>query len=157
MWRDYIEPTQRFYSWVMNNHWGTNYRAYQEGFVVFRYALRPHGGYSGAEASRLALGLSQPLLVGESEEGRAEVPKLEIAPADVLALGIKPSDDGKDWIVRLFGVSGEDRKATLRWSDGRAPRIWRSDTSERAGTTVEGRTVAVRAWELVTLRVARDE
>src|SRR6202035_412468 len=37
VWREYIEPTQKFYSWVMNNHWSTNYRAYQEGIVEFRY------------------------------------------------------------------------------------------------------------------------
>jgi len=26
MWRKQIEPTQKLYSWAMNNHWGTNYR-----------------------------------------------------------------------------------------------------------------------------------
>ena len=31
LWRKHIDSTQRFYSWVMNNHWSTNYRAYQEG------------------------------------------------------------------------------------------------------------------------------
>jgi hypothetical protein len=31
VWRQHIEPTQTFYSWVMNNHWGTNYLAYQSG------------------------------------------------------------------------------------------------------------------------------
>jgi hypothetical protein len=30
IWRKRIEPTQTFFSWVMNNHWGTNYRAYRE-------------------------------------------------------------------------------------------------------------------------------
>ena len=30
-WRKTIEPTQQLYSWAMNNHWHTNYRAYQEG------------------------------------------------------------------------------------------------------------------------------
>jgi alpha-mannosidase len=63
VWRQHIEPTQTFYSWVMNNHWGTNYRAYQEGIVVFRYALRPHTRYHPALASRLAVSLSLPLLV----------------------------------------------------------------------------------------------
>ena len=43
IWRKHIEPTQTFYSWIMNNHWGTNYLAYQDGPVEFRYAFRPHG------------------------------------------------------------------------------------------------------------------
>jgi hypothetical protein len=45
VWRKHIEPTQTFYSWVINNHWGTNYRAYQDGLIEFRYPLRPHAGY----------------------------------------------------------------------------------------------------------------
>ena len=43
-WRKKIEPTQKLYSWAMNNHWHTNYRAYQEGPVQFRFVLRPHRG-----------------------------------------------------------------------------------------------------------------
>ena len=41
VWRKKIEPTQKFYAWVMNNHWGTNYRAYQEGPVTFRFRAAP--------------------------------------------------------------------------------------------------------------------
>jgi len=52
VWRKHIEPTQTFYSWIMNNHWGTNYLAYQQGKVEFRYALRPHWRPNAAEASR---------------------------------------------------------------------------------------------------------
>ena len=68
VWREHIAPTQTFYSWVMNNHWGTNYRAYQEGPVTFRYALRPHDGTDSAAASRFAIGRCQPLLAGGSAE-----------------------------------------------------------------------------------------
>ena len=39
-----IEPSATLYSWVMNNHWHTNYRADQEGETTFRYYLRPHAG-----------------------------------------------------------------------------------------------------------------
>src|SRR6201991_869991 len=66
VWMRHLDPTQTFFSWVMNNHWGTNYRAWQEGPVTFRYALRPHGRADAAEATRFATGLSQPLLVGDS-------------------------------------------------------------------------------------------
>ena len=74
IWRKQIEPTQKFYSWVMNNHWGTNYRAYQDGLIEFRYALRPHAGYSPAAAGRFAIGMSQPLIssAGTTIPNRAE-------------------------------------------------------------------------------------
>ncbi len=152
VWREYIEPTQKFYSWVMNNHWSTNYRAYQEGIVEFRYALRPHTGYSAAVSSRLAISLSQPLVVSKSSAGSLAPSLLRIDPADVLALAFKPSDDGNAWTVKLFGASGEDRRAKLSWSTKSAPRLWLSDTSERRIKQVEQDEITVRGWDLITLR-----
>ncbi|MBI4605133.1 MAG: hypothetical protein HY721_24480, partial [Planctomycetes bacterium] len=154
VWRKRVEPTQRLYVWAMNNHWGTNYRAYQDGPVTFRFALRPHGRYDPAEASRFAIGLSQPLLVAPARGAapRAE-PLLRVRPGDVLATALKPSDDGKALIVRLFGASGEARSAAVEWGGGAArPRsVRRSDTSERPGPEVTG-PVEVPGLGLVTLR-----
>lgn len=153
VWREHIEPTQKFYSWVMNNHWGTNYRAYQEGPVTFRYALRPHTGFDAAACARLAIGLSQPLLASATTAEVSGESLLEIEPADVLALALKPSQDGKAWIVRLFGASGEDRQARLKWASG-SPRTWISNLSEEPVHPAEEQ-VPVAGWDLVTLRVER--
>ncbi|HVJ08540.1 MAG TPA: glycoside hydrolase family 38 C-terminal domain-containing protein [Acidisarcina sp.] len=155
IWREHIEPTQKFYSWVMNNHWGTNYRAYQEGVVEFRYALRPHNGYNPSASSCLAIGLTQPLLASPASEKPPAPSLLRIEPADVLAVTFKPSDDGKAWIVKLFGASGEDRKAKLTWSTNTAPGMWISDSSELPLHPVEHDNVTVAAWDLVTLRADR--
>ncbi len=48
----HIEPSATFYSWVMNNHWHTNYRAYQEGETTFHYFIRPHAAYDPVEAAK---------------------------------------------------------------------------------------------------------
>lgn len=151
-WRKRIEPTQKLYAWVMNNHWGTNYRAYQEGPVVFRFVLRPHRGTTAAEASRFAAEFSQPLVVVPGR-GRAPggVPRLRVEPADVLVTALKPSDDRKALMVRLFGASGEAREARLTWSGPGPKRLYLSDTSERPGREVTG-PVAIPAWGLVTVR-----
>ena len=151
VWREYIEPTQKFYSWAMNNHWGTNYRAYQEGPVEFRYALRAHRGYDPAAASRFAIGLSQPLIPSTAITKLLSSPLLQIEPQDILALTLKSSDDGRAWIVRLFGASGKDQTAKLHWP-GRAPQqVWLSDLSERPIMAV-GEDIDVPGWALVTLR-----
>ena len=155
-WRKHIEPTQKFYSWVMNNHWGTNYRAYQEGVVIFRYAIRPHTGYDAAAASRFATGLSQPLIaIAAGGPSVASPALLRVEPEEVLVTAIKPSDDGKAWIVRLFGASGEDRAAKLTWSTPRPKNVWLSGLSEEPGTRTSDM-VTVRGWELVTLRAERS-
>jgi alpha-mannosidase len=152
IWRKHIEPTQTFYSWVMNNHWGTNYRAYQDGLVEFRYALRPHSSYDPASASRFAIGLSQPLVSSAGGQRSAMALKLQIDQKDVLLQECKRSRDGKAWIVRLFGISGENRRVSLTWTDSTPIKVWRSDPREhpleRLGTRVD-----MSGWELVTLRV----
>jgi hypothetical protein len=155
-WREQIAPTQKFYSWVMNNHWSTNYRAYQEGPVEFRYALRAHHGYDAANASRLAIGLSQPLVVSAAREGAPASSLVQIEPPDVLALSLKPSDDGKAAILRLFGASGVDRVARVRWNTSAQPHAWLSNTAEERIKPLTGE-IAVAGWALVTVRSEFNE
>jgi alpha-mannosidase len=156
VWRKHIDATQEFYSWVMNNHWGTNYRAYQQGPVTFRYALRPHRGSNTAEAERFATGLTQPLLVAPaSGPGSSSEPMLRVSPAEVVVQSLKPSDDGKAWIVRLFGASSDARQVSLTWSaDARAGKTWISNLAEEPVSAAEG-AIPVAGWQLVTVRVER--
>jgi hypothetical protein len=151
LWRDAIAPTQKLYSWAMNNHWETNYCASQQGVVEFRYAIRAHTGYNPAAASRFAIGLSQPLLGAVVSSHSLPAPLLRIEPEDVLALTLKPSDEGNAIIVRLFGASGEDRHAQLHWASPSASRIWLSDLSEKPIKPLTGE-IPVAGWEIVTLR-----
>lgn len=155
LWRERIAPTQKLYSWVMNNYWETNYRASQEGKVNFRYAIRAHHGYAPAMASKFAIGLSQPLLTAAAEEGAPASVVPEIEPSDVLALTVKPADEGDALIVRLFGASGEHRNATLRWKDGRKRKVWRSDLSEQSLEPIEG-PIPLAGWDLITLRIEQS-
>jgi len=54
---------------------------------------------------------------------RNDRPLLRVEPADVLVTALKPSDDNKAYIVRLFGASGHDRKAKLTWSTAPTPKL----------------------------------
>jgi hypothetical protein len=149
-WRKTIEPTQRLYVWAMNNHWHTNYRAFQEGPVVFRFAIRPHRGTTSSEATRLATGLSQPLV---AVPGRGAAPKatslLQVDSPDVQVIALKPSDDGEALIVRLLNTSEKPATANLKWA---APRpVWLSDTGEQPLKEVSGG-IPVPAWSVVTVR-----
>jgi alpha-mannosidase len=157
IWRKKIEPTQKLYSWAMNNHWGTNYRAYQEGPVVFRYVLRPHRGTTAAAASRFAIGFSQPLVaVPGRGAAPSATPLLRVEPADVLVTGLKPSDDGRAIIVRLFGASEKPASAKLRWPRRALPQLQLSDTSERPLRALTG-DIPVPAWGVVTVRAELPE
>ncbi len=155
VWRQHIEPTQVVYSWVMNNHWGTNYRAYQTGPVAFRYALRPHRSADLAAAHRFSVGLSQPLLFSRSHgQQSAAASLLRVEPADVVVLGLKPSDDGKAWIVRLYEASGRAQSATLVWLESKAGSTWLSNLAEESLKPITGN-IEIAAFDLMSLRVQR--
>ncbi len=156
VWLKKIAETQLFYSWVMNNHWGTNYLAYQQGPVTFRYALRPHRGNSPAEKERFATGLTQALVVTHAVEAAdPSDPMLRLSSEDVLVQSLKPSDDGKAWIVRLFGASAEAQEVSFTWAArAKAGRSWISNLAEEPIRVVSG-AIPIAGWQVVTVRVER--
>ncbi len=152
VWRQMVGPTQKFYSWVMNNHWSSNYRGFQEGPATFRYILRPHGAMDSADNTRFAAGFTQPLLaVPASDKKDLSSPLLTLSSDDVVITDLKPADDGKGWIVRLFGASGKDQTVTLHWERRRPRAIYLSDTAEDKLARA-GESISVPGYGLVTLR-----
>ena len=156
VWLRHLDPTQTFFSWAMNNHWGTNYRAWQEGPVTFRYALRPHKGVDFARATQFATGLSQPLVVMAANGVLPAIGALlHVEPADVVVEELKPSADGHGWIVRLFNASDRPADVRLSWS----PRAGVAETSrcnlaeEPLETFESGFSLA--ASELIIIRTER--
>ncbi len=154
VWRKQVGPTQKFYSWVMNNHWGTNYRAYQEGPVLFRYCLWPHGPYNATAASKRAIGLSQPLLVTAAGRGSIDPPLVLASAENVLVTGIRPSADGKAVMVRLWESSGRDSTTDLHWSRPIRSQ-YMSDLGELPISRLEN-AVKVPGWGVVTIRTERE-
>jgi hypothetical protein len=113
VWRKTVEPTQTFYSWVMNNHWGTNYRQYQEGPVLFRYILRPHAAFDAAEASRFATGFSQPLVIRPVSPKKPGAP-FTLESKSVMVIAFKPADDGDGYVLTLYNPSRNAEKINLK-------------------------------------------
>jgi len=150
-WIEHLKPSQTLYSYVMNNYWHTNYKAYQDGPTVFRYSLRPHKALALEEAARFGIGQSQPLVAAPAAGEAVTRPRPRVEPAGVIAATLKPSDDGKALIVRLFGASGKAEKATLAWSDPAPKAVSVSDISEKPGAAVTG-PVDVPPFGLVTIR-----
>ena len=150
-WLEHLQPTQTLYSWVMNNHWHTNYRAEQEGTTVFRYAIHPHRAFAPEEAARFGVSCSQPLLALQGTAIQSSRSRLRLSSDRVLVSALKPSDDGKGVIVRLFGASGKSEKIRLAWGHPSPHHVWLSDTSEAAKQEC-GNSVEVPGWGIVTLR-----
>ena len=155
VWRKKIEPTQKLYSWAINNHWETNYRAYQDGIITFRYALRPHKTFEPVAATQFSTGLSQPLVVapaGASGETNT-IPRLQLSSKQVIVQVLKPSDDGKAWMVSLFNPSVETQLTSLQWSSPVKGMSY-SNTTEEPLAPVTG-DITIAPQDVVTVRVER--
>lgn len=148
-----VPPTQTFYSYVMNNYWETNYKADQPGKTVFHYAVRPHGPFDAAAATRFAIEQSQPLLavpVDENAPPARSEPLLRVEPASVIVSLLKPSDDGKARIVRLFNAASQPVKATMIVSDSARRAVAWSSPREEIGPPVTG-PIELPGFGIVTL------
>jgi alpha-mannosidase len=119
---------------------------------MFRFILRPHRRSSPAEAARLATGFSQPLLPFKARGAAPSgTPRLRLTSSDVLVAGLKPSDDGRALIVRLWAASGQAASAELVWADPQPRALWMSDTSEKPLRRLEG-SVTLPPWGVAAVR-----
>jgi alpha-mannosidase len=149
-WIQHLAPSQTLYSWVMNNHWHTNYRAEQEGPTVFRYAISAHRRFAPEDAAKFGVGCSQPLLIVRGETPASSKPRLRISGKGILATAFKPADDGQGWIIRLFGASGKAQTASLRWEEPVPREVWLSNLSEKPLQKIH-EPIVVPGWGIVTL------
>ena len=153
VWRKKIEPTQKLYSWAINNHWETNYRAYQDGIITFRYALQPHKGFDAVASTRLSTALAQPLIVAEATGDALTTPRLQLSSPQLVVLALKPGNDGKAWMVTLYNPTEQAASTTLTWN-GQVGAAHYSNTGEEVMAPVEG-PITVAPQDVVTIRVEK--
>ncbi len=150
LWIEKNPQSATLYSWVMNNHWHTNYKADQEGPLTFRFSLQPHGAFASEDAYRFGTEIAQPLLA---------VPVIDkplVAPFKLDAAGtvvscIKRSRDGKATIVRLYNPSAKTDNVKFTWTTTPTS-VFLSDLTENplkpAGAAIE-----LAPGDVLTLRV----
>jgi len=148
----HISPAATLYSWVMNNHWHTNYRAEQSGPTWFRYSLHPHAAYDAVAATHFGVESTVPLIVATATGPAPAGSRLQIEPASVIATAFKPSDDGQALIVRLYNPTDQPQTARLHWSTP-VRQTWLSSGREEEGSPAPD-AIPLAKFELVTLRVA---
>jgi alpha-mannosidase len=152
-WIRELSPTQTVYSYVMNNYWHTNYKAYQEGRVTFRYSLLPHGAFNAAESKRFGIERSQPLIrVSSSKEAPELHPLLTIDPDEVLVSSVMPIREGTSLRVRLYNPMDRTARVHLQCRRARSTRLYRSNSRGEKLEVISGRfPMGPRA--IVTVRV----
>ncbi|MEX6688687.1 polysaccharide lyase family protein [Danxiaibacter flavus] len=153
VWRKKIDQTQTLYSWALNNHWETNYRAYQDGIITFRYAMRPHSQYDPAEATRFATALLQPLVVADATGNEQAESLLQLSSPNIIVTALKPADEGNAFIVTLFNPTDMKQQTALKWKYPVKSIVY-SNTGEHILNKVADE-ITIDALEVVMLRVEK--
>jgi alpha-mannosidase len=151
-WLKKNEPNSTVYSWVMNNHWFTNFPLTQDGPVTFRYRIMPHGAYDASMANRFGLEQAQPLIHLAANNDAISKPLLAIeGDPSVTVTIIKSTSEAGKVIIRLRSVSNKDEVVRLSWPAGNPKLVSICELEETPGKTVTGE-VTVPASGLLTLR-----
>ena len=149
---DRVEPTRKIFSYVMNNYWETNYKAVQEGDIVFRYSIEPYTGmYSPVRSARFGIDRCRPLLVIPANPNGTK-PAGSLVTVDnpnVLISSIRPSRDRRATMIRLFAAGGEPSTVVLTSRDGW--KFYRSSADQKRGEPVSG-PIRMSAFEILLLR-----
>ncbi len=121
LWREHIDPNGTIYSWVCNNHWETNYKAGQDGWLECSYYIRPYlGKYDPAKSQRFARGIIDVDLTPEL---------LQTGNENVIVTRLKPcrepaakadSPYGPGLLVRLYNPTDKPQTVSLRFA---APQV----------------------------------
>jgi hypothetical protein len=151
-WMNKLEPSSTIYSWVMNNHWITNFPLTQDGPVTFRYRLLLHGKYSAVDANRFGLEQSQPL-VHVSANNNPKINPLVVVNNDMVYVTIiKSLADSKETLLRLRSLSDNPETITLSFP-GRIPESIRiCPVGEESGDQITP-TFSMLPYGMTTLRV----
>ena len=120
--------------------------------LTFRYRVRAHGRYEPDQAYRFGAGLAQPLLVS----GPAlSPPLLKVSDPRVAVTSLRPSDDGKALLARLWCVGDLPASVRLSWRAGIGGRVSLADSAGRPIRPC-GATIPMAGWQVLTVRAERS-
>lgn len=151
-WVDKLASSATVYSWVMNNHWHTNFPLTQDGPVRFRYRLFPHEGYDVVQANRFGLEQSQPLVYVAADKDPQVRPLVAIDNPKVYATILKSLDTDRALIVRLRSLSDKGEKVRLSFPEKHPERFSLCIREEDPGKDYEGE-LMMNPYGQVTLKL----
>lgn len=151
-WEEHAKSSSKLFSWVMNNSWFTNYKAEQEGTAKFRYIFQPHKQFDYSSSYKFGTEQSQPLLITYSKykNERENVITLD-ENAKIVVTSLKPSNDGKGYIVRLYNPTDEKCTNTIKYANT-IEKVFISNGDEEE-MKISSLKIELAPFEVVTLKI----
>jgi len=114
-WRDRTAAGTTVYAYLLNNYWHTNYKAYQQGPLTYRFVLRPHAAFDPVALRRFSDEQDQPLLVFSMDPAAPELRAPFTITGDPVTLSsLRVADDGAAIVARIYNPSAKTASVTLR-------------------------------------------
>lgn len=151
-WLKKLEPSSSIYSWVMNNHWHTNFPLTQEGPVTFRYRLLPHDGYDPVKSNRFGLEQAQPLVHVAADKDPGIVSPVEIDNENLYVTVLKSTEENHSLIVRLRSLSDKEEEVHLLFPHKKPKKVSLCEIEEEPGKEIDS-TFTVLPYGQATLKV----
>jgi alpha-mannosidase len=151
VWPRKLSPASTIYSWVMNNHWYTNTPQTQDGPVIFRYRVLPHGPFDSAKTDRFGLEQAQPLIPVLCDTDPLDDPLVFINSSRVNINMLKSMAGGRSVVFRLQSLSGRDENIALSWPHKEPVSVYICDKAEEPGDKITNGRILVPAMGIVTL------
>lgn len=164
-WLDRIEVDNgSIFSFIMNNYWWTNSPAEQGGRFSFSYALTSaSGGFDPAAATRFGwehhVPLSATYFSGQQDSQKPFSYSFfdERMPENVVLVGMKLAEQGRDVVLRLLETSGKNSTFAIGLSGRQIQEAWVINPVEQvlhpAGVTAGRVRVSLKPFELVSLQL----
>ncbi len=151
-WLKHLNPSSTVYSWVMNNHWHTNFPLTQDGPVTFRYRILPHDGYNAVAANRFGMEQSQPLVHVTADKNPKITPLVETDNPNTYITIVKSTDKDNNLIVRLRSLSDKTEMVNLTFPYKTPQKVSICTLEEEPAKTVNG-SISVKPYGQATLKI----
>jgi hypothetical protein len=116
-WQNKLDFTNgHLFAYVMNNYWHTNYLAGQGGKHTFRFSLTSRAKSDLVASARFGWDAANPLVsfvtAAAADNRNAKLPAegtslLSLAEPNAMIIGVKHSETGPGFVVRLWEVAGK--------------------------------------------------
>jgi hypothetical protein len=155
-WRERTAPGTNVYAYLFNNYWHTNYKAYQQGPLTYRFVLRPHGGFDPLALRRFSDEQDHPLLVFSADPASPDIQAPFTLSGDPVTLSsLRVPDDGAALVARLFNPSPKPATVTIRPAAGTIVEQVPAAAPAITATAVSDGRIAVPAFGTRTVRITR--
>jgi len=137
------------FSYVMNNYWYTNFRAYQEGRISFRYFITSARKITNSSAENFSTCLLMPFLY------RLRKDYIKIDRKNLSLISFKKSEDKKGFVLRIKECEGKKTSFHLKFPQFKKVEVFLSNLTEEKLNQIKG-CCSIDAWQVLTLYLLID-